>query len=271
MNKKELFQNMKYRPFLLLGLLSIILLFLLKIVFGYSGDFSASLIVFSPVLIGLDIVFQAYSQKKKVFLMIVTFSFALVSCLFAMHLYFLDYEIRLWLLMFGVYSNFIPILLLGSVVLNMVQGKFDLKLKTEKPNELEKEDAVLSRSVAFIQSTFFILNGLQFLAFEYWFIIGFIITNLLFFSFRGYASIRDSNLNRYRSTLLLIVIPIFDVLMLFRTYIQANFPLFYDELIVPIPVSLNIIYVTLIFAGLLIILLRKMLLIRYELPEDTLF
>ena len=87
----------------------------------------------------------------------------------------------------------------------------------------------------------------------------------MFFLFSGYAIIRNSNINRYRSTLILFFILALDILIILRDWICDLAPLFYPEQwILPIPLNLNLLFITMILFGVFFGLFRKMLVFNNE-------
>jgi len=129
-----------------------------------------------------------------------------------------------------------------------------------------REDSVLIDSVAFFQATFFILQGLKFFKVDLWFQLTIVVSTVLFFVFRGYGAIRDSNRNRFRSIIMLIAIPLFDVVIIPMDLLFVFVPRFLF-----IPASWIILLLTFMAIGLAFSFLRVMLVNRYKLPHETLF
>jgi len=107
---------------------------------------------------------------------------------------------------------------------------------------------------------------------DVWLVFSFLIANILFFVFRGYGVIRNSNRYRYRSVVVLVSLPLYDLLIVIRDLIWMGLPMFITApIFVPIPISFIIIILTLIFSGLIFGFLRVMLLNRYGLAKDVVF
>lgn len=210
-------------------------------------------------------------KPRLCLLFIFTLALSLATSFGAPFLMYIGYRVALATLVEGLTSWILPLFLFGSLIFNVFKAKLAEKWIVLDTEEWDREDTVLLRSVAFLQSTFFILMGFELLQADFWFIASFLTANILFFVFRGYAVIRKSNKNRYRSVVVLTSLPAFDILFVLRDWIMELLMFVPAPMFVPIPFSWIFLILTVVTFGWVFGFLRVILLNRYELPQDVFF
>ncbi len=248
----------------------LILLSFLGFFFFEQNEIFVMIAIVGFTCLSLNFMRHLKARKKKA-TWFISICFSVMLLFGAPLLTIINIKLAFALYVEGVFSIILPIFLSGGLIFDIFKPKLVMKFAASDDKEFEREDGVLFKSVTFFQSIFFILYGLELLKTDNWFIASLLTANILFFVFRGYAIIKKSNINRYRSIVTILIFPALDVLFVFRDSIREFVPIYTELMGVPIPISLTVLSLTIMIFGLSFSLLRVMLLTRYELAEEVFF